>query len=289
MEKYRKSDLICEEGVLESGKMPRGDGWEETTWGHVRVTRWKTKSEKGLPQHSATFFSKSLWQLDEREFTELRDCLTRELRQMLRTIEERKQKASPFSVMVVGLGNRELTPDAVGPETVKRIAVTEPLWAKGSLRRASAVSVSAFAPDVVGNTGIETVELIRGAAQSVRPDVVLAVDALAARSPQRLASVVQLSDGGIAPGSGLGTHRAAICEETLGLPVLALGVPTVVSSSAWLAEALEACGIRTANEALRELLETGRGFFVTPKEIDLILKSAALLLSDAINQACRER
>lgn len=288
MEKYRKSDLICEEGVLESGKMPRGDGWEETTWGHVRVTRWKTKSEKGLPQHSATFFSKSLWQLDEREFTELRDCLTRELRQMLRTIEERKQKASPFSVMVVGLGNRELTPDAVGPETVKGIVVRAPTDEKGADGKAGTTSVSAFSPDVVGNTGIETVELIRGAVRATHPHVILAVDALAARSAERLASVIQLFDGGIAPGSGLGKRRTAICEETLGVPVIAVGIPTVVRASALIGEALESCGIGTEDASVRSLLERSGSFFVAPKETDLVLKSASLLLSDAINRACGE-
>ena len=189
------------------------------------------------------------------------------------------------SVLTVGLGNPSLTSDALGPETVKHLAVTFPVGNAQS-KSARGIAISAFAPDVAGNTGIETAELIRGIVNTVRPTLVIAIDALAARSAERLASVIQLSDGGISPGSGLGNRHKEISHRTLGIPVIALGIPTVVPSSAMMAEVLSL--VHTSSDArdIQARLEQGRRFFVTPKEIDLIVRSASLLLADAIHRAC---
>jgi len=278
VKKTWESDLICENTEMESGAAFGGVPTEETVRGCIRIVRFRTGEKGGAIGHCATLFCPPIWQLSEREFGELRDCLVEELRRMLARYRE---EDLPFSVMVAGLGNRELTPDALGPETVKGIAVTKE--GDGTEGR---VLLSAFSPDVAGNTGIETVELIRGAVAAARPRVVLAVDALAARSLDRLAAVVQLVDGGISPGSGVGGHRRAICGETVGVPVIALGVPTVVRCSSLIFDILEEWGVEMDASAASAIRKRGGSLFVTPKEIDLVLRSASLLLSDAINRAC---
>ena len=192
-----------------------------------------------------------------------------------------------FSVFVTGLGNAELTADALGPDTVSKLTATRhlrehelPLY-----REIGCSALSAFAPGVLGQTGIETLELLRGAVRSVKPDLVVAVDALAARSCKRLASTVQLSDAGIVPGSGVGNHRTAITADTLGVPVIALGVPMVVDSSTLVYDALQEAHIDDISDSLREVLENGRSFFVSPKESDVITRQVSELLARAISMA----
>ena len=145
--------------------------------------------------------------------------------------------------------------------------------------------LSAISPGVLGETGIETLELIRGAVRSVRPDLVIAVDALAARSCSRLATTVQISDSGIVPGSGIGNHRTAITMETLGVPVISVGVPTVVVSSTLVWDALREAGIDEVSSTLRAVLDNGKRFFVSPKESDLISDAVSELLAGAISEA----
>jgi spore protease len=132
---------------------------------------------------------------------------------------------------------------------------------------------------------MEALDLIRGAVRAVRPNVVLAVDALAARSTSRLAATVQLSDTGISPGSGIGNRRRAINRESVGVPVISLGIPTVVDSATLVYDALQRAGIRDVDAPLREVLENQRHFFVSPKESDLITAQTAALLSEAIELA----
>ena len=137
----------------------------------------------------------------------------------------------------------------------------------------------------MGQTGIETLELLQGAVDCVKPDLILAVDALAARSCDRLASTLQISDAGIAPGSGVGNHRAPITREAMGVPVIALGVPTVVNSATLVYDALEQAGIEEIGAPLQRVLKNGKSFFVSPKDSDVVTEEASRLLSDAIGAA----
>ena len=190
-------------------------------------------------------------------------------------------------ILVAGLGNPAMTPDAIGPGTLRRMTVTRHLKAyDGELFAAlGCCELAALSPGVLGQTGIETVELVRGAAENAAPDVIIAIDALAARSVTRLASTVQLSDAGINPGSGIGNNRRAICRDTVGVPVVALGVPTVVDSSTLVYDALERAGVDKVSRQLSEVLEQGKGFFVSPKESDVIVKKVSALLARAIGRA----
>ena len=151
-----------------------------------------------------------------------RRALSRELSRDIQKMMPRDVK----TILVAGLGNRSVTPDALGPRTVERVLVTRHM--QGCLPEDTAArlsSVCALSPGVLGVTGMETAEVLRGMAQHVQPDVVIAVDALAARSSSRICSTIQIADTGIAPGSGVGNHQKALTRETLGAPVIAVGVP----------------------------------------------------------------
>ena len=202
------------------------------------------------------------------------------------------QKAidSNLSVFVAGLGNADLTSDSIGPQTVRRLTATRHLRQyEGELYKAvGCSSLSALAPGVLGQTGIETSELLRGAVNATHPDVIVVIDALTARNCDRLCATVQLSDTGIEPGSGVGNHRRAITYKSMGVPVIALGVPTVVNSATLVCDALGEAGIDLEDPRLREVLEKEKSFFVSPKESDLICECIAQLFARAIGLAFAE-
>ncbi len=174
-------------------------------------------------------------------------------RQMENMIELTKDE----SVLVVGLGNRAVTPDALGPQTVDKLFLTRHLTKQQPFDTCRAVS--AIVPGVLATTGIETLETVRGVVAHVKPDHIIVVDALAAGGIEHLCSTVQLCDTGIAPGSGVGNRRAAFNEESLGAKVYALGVPTVVDA------------------------QTGSGMIVTPRDIDARIAYLSAVLSAAVN------
>ena len=181
------------------------------------------------------------------------------------------------SVLVVGLGNRFITPDALGPKTAEHILVTRHIQRRcpGFLEE-NVRAVTAFSAGVMGITGMETVEVVSGLTKTVNPDLVLLVDALASSSLENLGTVIQMNDSGISPGSGIGNTQTALCAGTLGVPVLTLGVPLVVSAETIVRAAMgTACELP---EALAELI-------VTPKNIDAMVQGGAKLLSRAINLA----
>ena len=213
--------------------------------------------------------------------------------QVYKTLSELiTELAAPFigdkgSVLVCCLGNRKITSDAVGPLCADRLIVTGHLRElQPELYRAlGEKSVYVLTTGVAGETGIETCELIRAAVRTLHPSLVIAIDALAARDVDRLATAVQLSDAGISPGSGVGNRRKAINRDSVGAPVLSVGVPTVVHSSTLVWDALSRAGIKDESPELKHILENERSFFVTPKEADLAVSAQAEALACAINLA----
>ena len=177
------------------------------------------------------------------------------------------------SVLVVGLGNTEITPDALGPKTADRVLATrhisKNLAAKLGLSEIKSVAV--ITPGVLGKTGIETKELILSTVKSISPSAVIVIDALAARSLNRLGSTVQISDSGINPGSGVGNSRAEISKKSLGIPVVSIGVPTVVDAKTLISD------ITHDNHT------NCPDMIVTPKEIDMMINRASELIASAIN------
>ena len=175
----------------------------------------------------------------------------------------------PDRILVVGLGARDLTPDSVGPLTAQKVSPTMHIrqMDEAAFLALDCSEIAVIAPGVSASTGIDTAEIVKGVVRRILPDLVIAVDSLAARSPERLGKTIQLSDTGILPGSGLGRHSSAISLGTLGVPVFALGVPTVISSEFVFAS------------------ESAEQFFVSPKDINPIVNAAAEIIGGGINQA----
>lgn len=185
------------------------------------------------------------------------------------------------SVLVVGLGNAQITADAIGPVTAKNTLATRHLVEQTEEFR-SFRPVSVLETGVLGLTGIESAEIIKAVVERVRPDRVIAVDALASRKLSRVCRTVQLADTGIVPGSGVGNGRAAINRETLGVPVVAVGVPTVVDAGTLAADLLEQAGGQAQPE---DFSRFGGGMVVTPKDIDARVADISRLLGFGINLA----
>ena len=181
------------------------------------------------------------------------------------------------AVLVAGLGNAAVTPDAVGPRTLEHLVVTRHLGSSFPNLR----PVSAIAPGVLGTTGLESVEVVRGIVERAQPVCVVVVDALASRSLDRLCTTVQIADTGITPGSGVGNRRAAFDERTLGVPVLAVGVPTVVEARTLLRDTLEGNGVKCNADTV----VCDRALVVTPKDIDARVGQVSRLLGYGISLA----
>lgn len=290
-ESYSRTDLACEAKIKDPPPIG-GITAKEYTEDGITVSHLQVHSEEAAERcglacgHYITLSHPGLWKLSDEGYSRFCHELARHLREMAKVMTGRTPDAQ-FGVLIAGLGNREITPDAVGPLTAAKLEVTRHLrsHAPEAFRALGRCSLSALAPGVLGQTGIETVELIRGAAENAQPDLVIAVDALAARSCDRLACTVQLSDQGISPGSGIGNFRQAISAETVGVPVLALGVPTVVDSSTLVYDALAKAKIGSVSDELRQVLENGRSFFVSPKESDVITAQLSTMLAESISLA----
>jgi spore protease len=189
-------------------------------------------------------------------------------------------------VLVVGLGNPMMTPDALGPLTLRSVMVTRHLREEYPEQFQGLRSVAAMEPGVLGMTGMESAMVIKALTERICPDVVVAVDALASRRMARVCRTVQIADSGIIPGSGVGNAREALTEETLGIPVVAIGVPTVVDAAALAADVAAEAGAGELDDgALRKF---GGGLIVTPRDIDSNVKNTAKLIGYGINLALHE-
>lgn len=208
------------------------------------------------------------------------------------------------TVLVVGLGNWDITADALGPKVVSRIDLTRhlieyvPQYVKEGTRPICAIS-----PGVLGTTGIETGEIIKGIVEKISPNVLIVIDALASRKMERINTTIQISNTGIVPGSGVGNARNAITKETMGIPVIAIGVPTVVEAAVIANDALELLinkmqteggrneilqkfsGEANYQEIKNALLPNDYNFIVTPKEIDELIENISDVIANGINQA----
>ncbi len=308
--KYLRTDLAMEEGTLtrdaDAAEKCRGISYEEEQKGETTVFRLRVENEEGkklLHKEPGSYVTLSFgkpWLLDEDERDSLSEVLAGELKNMLFSAlgeagfpQKEALKGAPDTMLsekpllAVGLGNRRMTADAIGPRVLEKITVTrhiskldQPLFAKLCHR-----NVAAFAPGVLGDTGMESAEAVSALSSRLRPRAILAVDALAARSPDRLATTIQLCDSGIHPGSGVGNDRPGLNKETMGVPVIAIGVPMVVDSSTLVYDALESAGIDTLPDSLTRVLENGKSFFVSVKEADAAIEALSDILAAGIDRA----
>ena len=232
----------------------------------VHITRVEIRDEEGaraLAKPVGRYVTLELRALSRKEagsFEKAAEAIAREAAAFL---------CSPKSVLCAGLGNDALSPDAFGPWTLDHLLVTRHLKARMPEAFSPFCSVSCVKPGVLGTSGMEALELVRAAADFVKPEAVVAFDALAAAEPERLCTTVQLTDAGLTPGSGIGNHRAAFCKESLGRPVLAVGAPTLMRAK------------RLAGRELPGL----SGLIVTPRDIDLRVREIARAVGYGVSLA----
>ncbi len=213
-------------------------------------------------------------------------------------------------VLIVGLGNEFVTPDAIGPKVVSKAIVTGhiyDMWEEDIQRNFS--RVYAISPGVMGQTGVETVDIVKGVVDKIKPKVVIVVDALAGRNIERINSTVQISDSGITPGAGIGNNRKGLNEETLGVKVIAIGVPTVISTTTLISDSIDYILKQLAestkeNENIKAIFNIDderkyniineilqpytANMFVTPKEIDQVVERLSNIIANAINLSVNE-
>lgn len=203
----------------------------------------------------------------------------------VKTLREELERMLPQKkgcALVVGLGNHNITPDAVGSKTVQQIIVTRHLVERVPDLFGAFQPVAALVPGVLGTTGVESCEIIRSIVRQIEPGCVIVIDALASRKLSRLCKTIQITDTGIIPGSGVGNARAAITQETLGVPVIAIGVPTVVDIQTIAYDLAERAGV----ELPSGVFDTkGEPMMVTPQEIDAHITDLAKMMGYAINCA----
>ena len=187
-------------------------------------------------------------------------------------------------LLVAGLGNRDITPDSLGPRTADRVLATRHIT--GEIARATGLDrlrpVAVMCTGVTGQTGIETGEYLLSVVKRIRPNAVIAVDALASRRLERLGRTLQISDTGISPGAGVGNHRSRISSETIGVPVISVGVPTVVDVQTLAGDLL---GSDFKDDQIKGLSPDGQRMVVIPNEIDLLTDRASRLIAFSLNAA----
>lgn len=278
---FARSDLACESGA-EGAECEE----EQVEAGTAPVTLLRRREAGG--GGSVTLDLGRITARGEEELIPLSELLAEELRRMAEAMTGMRA-GSGMRVLAVGLGNGGMTPDAVGPHTLRRLSATRHLreYDEALFVSLGCCELAALSPGVLGQTGMESGELVKMAAELTRPHLIVAVDALAARSCERLASVIQLSDGGISPGAGIGNHRMPLTRETMGCPVMGVGVPTVVDSSTLVWDALEKAGMGEGDcpPALSEVLERGRSFIVTPRDCDEMVHMTCRLLARGLSLA----
>ncbi len=268
---------LCQRDAGETSALPGVEAQESVEQGFA-VTTVGVLDDRGAEElckpigRYVTVCFDALLRREQDAFPRAASVLAAHIRQLLELRENER-------VLVVGLGNSSITPDALGPEAISSVLITRHLKARMPQDFRAFREVAAVCAGVLGTTGMESADLIAAVAEKIKPDRVIAIDALAARQADRLCRTVQLTDTGIVPGSGVGNHRSAVSRETLGVPVLSVGVPTVVRAAA-LAEAL--CSYeKPGAEAIADMI-------VTPRDIDRCVHDAAKLIGYAIDLALHD-
>lgn len=277
----------------------------------IKITTVRIETENGAKAMGKpvgtylTLEAPNMAAADEGYHREISETLAGFLEKYMKDTEENQEKG--YSVLVVGLGNREVTPDALGPYVVDQLNVTRHIvqeYGRYAVGKGGSRIVSAIVPGVMAQTGMESAEIIRGIVNETTPDLIMVIDALAARSTKRLNRTIQISDAGIHPGAGVGNHRSEITKDTMGIPVIAIGVPTVVNAATIVndtmenfitaletSETLKGVGVVLQGynsaekyELVKELIAPHlNGMFVTPKDIDDTVRRISYTISEAMN------
>lgn len=288
--------------VERTGGEISGVAVEEDETDYAQVSRIEVSNEAAAQRigkpvgRYITITSEQLRTTNRQIHEQLSGLLAQELNNLIDYAALADNTAEP-TILAIGLGNWNATPDALGPGVVHHLLVTRHLYDDdpSADRQQGIRPVCALAPGVLGLTGIETAEIIKGVVERVNPDLIIAVDALAARDSNRLASTIQLSDTGIYPGSGIGKHRIGITEEDMGVPVVAVGMPTVINSVNIVKDTMNQLETRAEinfnrqkpqQQIIKEVLKPYMGdLIVAPKGIDRIIRDTGRIIGGGINVA----
>lgn len=316
-----RTDLAVEEKESFPGDGGEISGVALREWRHA-ASQIKLTEVKILDDHGAKAMGKpkgtyitleadQMSEADEGYHKEVSEELAGQLKQLVDDLikEGLLQSADDLHILAIGLGNVLVTPDALGPRVLGNLQMTRHLmsqYGEAFCKKHHLPVLSGIVPGVMAQTGMETAEIMKGIIHETKPDLVIAVDALAARSVRRLGTTIQLTDTGIHPGSGVGNHRHSLTCESLGIPVIAIGVPTVVGAAAIVhdtintliqtlashaktmgtGEFLEQMNSDEQYQLISELLEPEFGsLYVTPPDIDQTIKQLSFTISEGIHQA----
>lgn len=289
-----RTDLAMEATEAYGGQAPGVNVINEVIQGirKTKVTIATPEGEQALGKKMGTYVTLETKELAAGDVVTDENCakaLAEEIKAMAGT-------ALGGNILVVGLGNRMVTPDSLGPAVCDMVFVTRHIheYAPEAVDERMG-NVSALSPGVLGITGVETGEIIGGVVDRIKPSLIIAIDSLASRSIDRVRTTLQLGSSGISPGAGIGNKRKALDQETLGVPVIALGVPLVVYASTIAQDLIESVMSRTPQDArvqtkmqdmLRGMTDVeGADMIVTPKEIDKVVHDLARIIADALNIA----
>ncbi|GAB6117430.1 GPR endopeptidase [Thermoanaerobacter brockii subsp. lactiethylicus] len=302
-----RTDLAVEARELYKGREIPGVRVDEKHLEGIKVTKVKILNEEGekaMGKPVGDYITIEAPGLIERDL-DLEEEVAKVLADIIKEIANLTENTQ---VLVVGLGNWNVTPDALGPRVVSNIVVTRHLKEYAPQQFGDEIrSVSAISPGVLGITGIETAEILKGVVDRIKPDLIITIDALASRRLERLSTTIQISNTGISPGSGIGNRRLSITEQSLGIPVIAIGVPTVVDAVTIANDTIEYLTEEllkhtkeesTFYEVLKNMSQQEKysliqevltpyvhNLVVTPKEIDLLVRNIASIISRGINLA----
>lgn len=283
-----------------NAELPEGMTVKSEEKQHLILTEIEIKSEeaeRAIEKKKGRYVTIEI-KRPELDTIEIQEAVARTLSDELRKFINVLDKKIP-EIMVIGLGNRHITADSLGPRVVDKIVVTRHVKNIQNIEIDKRLgSVCAISPGVMGLTGIETGEIVKGLVECVKPDILFVVDALAARSMSRINATIQISDTGIVPGSGVGNHRMELSKEKLGVPVIAIGVPTVVDAQTLIGDVLqqlncEDCTINKKwndmNESnVREKLSSIINMVVTPKNIDIAIERISDVVASGLNVATHQ-
>ncbi len=281
-----RRDIYREANKLED-EIPGVDYKEEILSDTIKVTRVKIldeQGEKALQKKKGLYTTidvKKLNNITTEEEDKIIDIVSNELRKIIE-----KHVVKQDEVLIVGLGNLYSTPDSLGNKVVKNVEITRhvkkyfPQFIDSGER-----SISAICPGVLGTTGIETYEIIKGLVENIKPKMVLAIDSLASKSIERISNSIQISDTGIVPGGGVSNARQELTEESLNVPVVALGIPTTLDAATIVIDTLKMCNQQNVNEKdiIDKLTLNNFNFIVTPKEIDEQIEAMSEIIGDVLN------
>ena len=256
----------------------------------VRITTKNGAKAMGKPMGNyVTVEAPAMTEPDEDCHREIAQVIAEVLKEILPKSMEEK------SILVVGLGNREVIADALGPHVVDGLFITRHMvreYGTAAYGQKKVNRISCLEPGVTGKTGMEAAEIIKGVVEQTGPDLMIVVDALAARNVKRLNRTVQITDTGIQPGSGVGNHRNALTKESMGIPVVAIGIPTVVDAATIVTDAfeklltgLEEADKRSCLSECRNTFPNLHNMYVTSKDIDAVINQVSFMVSEGINMA----